>query len=300
MKRIASVLLTALLILSLCSSASAATIYRYGDWDLTPIENTDPAEFSVSAYKGNDTSVTVPNDYGGYAITAIGSSAFAANRSVKEITVPEGFVSVGKEAFMACNALERVTLPSTLTTIGEGAFTAATALTEVNLGDTSVTEIPAGAFVRSGIRSITLPETCTAIRSNAFTACSQLTEITIPDSVTSIGESAFAGCSAVIKCSEGSYAQSYAEQNGITCEATAEPIPDYVRGDADGDGTVTVLDATIIQRLLAALIDDPDGMIARRGDVNGDGADIMDATRIQRWLARFSDSYGIGEIVTNS
>lgn len=62
----------------------------------------------------------------------------------------------------------------------------------------------------------------------------------------------------------------------------------YLLGDADGDDIVTILDATHIQRVLADLTDDDDGMIALRGDTNKDGLDILDATRIQRWLAGYS------------
>ena len=70
----------------------------------------------------------------------------------------------------------------------------------------------------------------------------------------------------------------------------------YLLGDADGDSSVTVLDATHIQRLLVGLVADPDGEIALRGDVNGDGIDILDATLIQRWLAEYPSAYPIGEL----
>lgn len=59
----------------------------------------------------------------------------------------------------------------------------------------------------------------------------------------------------------------------------------YLKGDADGDGTISVLDATTIQKTLASLIIDYDGMIALRGEVGGDSLDITDATYIQKYLA---------------
>ena len=62
-------------------------------------------------------------------------------------------------------------------------------------------------------------------------------------------------------------------------------------GDTDGDGSVTILDATVIQRHLAAieLLDDS---ALRRGMVNG-GAEltILDATAIQRYLAGIIDHF---------
>ena len=47
---------------------------------------------------------------------------------------------------------------------------------------------------RSQIIAITMSEGITSIGSSAFEGCSSLTSITIPDSVTSIGYDAFRGC----------------------------------------------------------------------------------------------------------
>lgn len=70
----------------------------------------------------------------------------------------------------------------------------------------------------------------------------------------------------------------------------------YILGDADGDGQITVLDATKVQRVLVDLDDDPDGMITLRGDSNRDGLDVMDATRIQRYIADYEIAVPIGEV----
>ena len=42
---------------------------------------------------------------------------------------------------------------------------------------------------------LTLPSSVTSIGESAFSGCSGLTELTLPNSVTSIGRSAFGGCS---------------------------------------------------------------------------------------------------------
>ena len=65
-------------------------------------------------------------------------------------------------------------------------------------------------------------------------------------------------------------------------------------GDADNDGKISILDATRIQRTLAALYKDEDHMTELLGDVNNNGLDILDATRIQRYLAGFSTDIPIG------
>ena len=70
----------------------------------------------------------------------------------------------------------------------------------------------------------------------------------------------------------------------------------YVRGDADGDGEVTITDATAIQRCLAAF--SVKSFNERAADVDGDGLTILDATAIQRYLAGFENTHSIDKVVT--
>ena len=71
----------------------------------------------------------------------------------------------------------------------------------------------------------------------------------------------------------------------------------YKRGDADGDGEITILDATTIQRRLAAYSVANPNITDTYGDVTGDGLDILDATCIQRHLVGLPTVAGIGEYV---
>ena len=70
----------------------------------------------------------------------------------------------------------------------------------------------------------------------------------------------------------------------------------YLRGDADGDGEVTIMDATVIQRRLVEL--PTPNFDERAADVDGDGLNITDATWIQRYLAEFENIHHINETVT--
>lgn len=66
-------------------------------------------------------------------------------------------------------------------------------------------------------------------------------------------------------------------------------------GDVDGDGTVTIIDATYIQRHLAS-IPIPFEMNDKVADTDGDGSiTIIDATMIQRYLASLPYEGKIGE-----
>lgn len=69
----------------------------------------------------------------------------------------------------------------------------------------------------------------------------------------------------------------------------------YIRGDANGDGTVNINDVTVIQRVLADLEKDTGGAVKRSCDLDGKGLDIADATNIQCYLAEFVTSYQIGK-----
>lgn len=59
----------------------------------------------------------------------------------------------------------------------------------------------------------------------------------------------------------------------------------FFKGDVNGDGLVTVIDATLVQRCLAQT---EHNIPLQAADVNGDGAlTVEDATMIQRYLAEF-------------
>ena len=68
----------------------------------------------------------------------------------------------------------------------------------------------------------------------------------------------------------------------------------YIVGDVDGDGEVTILDATAIQRMLVSL--PVESFIEAAADADGDGElTILDATAIQRSLAGLPSSDDIGK-----
>lgn len=69
----------------------------------------------------------------------------------------------------------------------------------------------------------------------------------------------------------------------------------YTIGDCDGNGTVSIEDVTLLQRLLSELEADPDGEIAMRGSVNGEKLSITDATEIQIFLAGYEVTSPVGK-----
>ena len=91
--------------------------------------------------------------------------------------------------------------------------------------------------------------------------------------------------------------ENYSGVKGSVSAAASGEIPSsLLLGDVDGEGEVTILDATYIQRWLASL--PIDSFNEDAADADGDGeVSILDATAIQRFLAGLPTSEGIGEFI---
>lgn len=73
----------------------------------------------------------------------------------------------------------------------------------------------------------------------------------------------------------------------------------YVLGDADGDGEVTIIDVTYVQRYDAHFNIPISQESLMNADVDGSGeVEIIDATYTQRFLAEMNVKYPIGESIT--
>lgn len=140
---------------------------------------------------GSDaTSVTVAS-----GARVIGDGAFAGNRKIKAVSLPEDIETVQDYAFQYCESLESVNLPHGIQTLGVEAFGHCTALKSI--------EIPSNltkyeyAFYMSGLESVTIKNGAEEISRNAFEKCDKLACVSIPDSVKTIGVAAFIGCEAL-------------------------------------------------------------------------------------------------------
>lgn len=215
-------------------------------------------EYSVSSigsevFKGRSlTSVTIPN-----SVTSIGENAFQGcsgltsvhisdiaawcrisfgsgyanplncahhlylgDEEIKDLVIPNSVTGIERCAFWGCSGLTSVNIPSSVTSIGSSAFYGCSGLTAVHISDIGAwCKI---SFVQSSnplslarhlflngeeVKDLEIPNSVTSIGSSAFYGCTGLTSVTIGNSVTSIGNGAFYNCSGLTSVNIG---------NGVT------------------------------------------------------------------------------------
>lgn len=258
--------------------------------------------------------ITIP-----YGVTNIGKSAFSGCTNLENVNIPDSVKSIGEEAFRDCRlAFTNIALSNNIKSIGAYAFCGCTNLTSITIPN-SITTIENSTFSGcSNIIDIVIPDSVTVIGSSAFYDCTNITNVTIPNSVISIFDGAFANCSSLksitipdsvteigyqslgylsyydeevgyvektvddftIKGFKDSAAEDYAYKNGFVFVKLGKEIT----GDVNGDGVISVADATLIQKHSASIIDFTDEQLLL-ADFNGDGVvNVSDATAIQREL----------------
>ncbi len=151
------------------------------------------------------TDITIPSQYNDKPVTSIGYRAFYERSGLTSVTIPDCVTSIGERAFYGCSSLTSFTMPSGVTSIGSGAFDGCVSL-QFNEYDNVLylgnSQNPYMALIRvKDLRSAprTIHADTRLISSDAFLNCRSITSITIPNSVTSIGDSAFSGCSSLKK-----------------------------------------------------------------------------------------------------
>ena len=151
--------------------------------------------------------VVIPSsvEYNGttYSVTSIGNSAFSRCSSLTSVTIPNSVSSIGCAAFSNCSGLTSidVALENTHYSSIDGVL--------YNYAQDILIQCP-GAKT-----SVTIPNSVTSIGESAFSGCSGLTSVTIPNNVTSIAWSAFSNCSGLTSIDVASENTHYSSIDGV-------------------------------------------------------------------------------------
>lgn len=114
--------------------------------------------------------ISIPSEYGGLPVKAIGANAFSSKKKLKKVVIPEGVTQIDQYAFGNCSGLTEVILPSTLVSIGANAFSRCASLESIDL-PSGLEIIGHNAFYSNALKKIILPDGCCEIYSGAFSNC---------------------------------------------------------------------------------------------------------------------------------
>lgn len=155
----------------------------------------------LEKYQGNEPVVIIPD-----TVKEIGYGAFAGNKTLLKVFMPDSVEKMDNTVFNECENLISIRFSHSLKEIPAHTCSGCLALEKVIIPE-GVTNIGDGAFNSGDIpmsySEIKFPKTLKSIEREAFSNNDSVTEISLSDGLESIGTYAFAGNTSLVKVSIG-------------------------------------------------------------------------------------------------
>lgn len=247
----------------------------------------DNNNIALCGWDNRSPDLVIPDELDGSVFTEISNFALMDNTEIESVDM-SGAVHIkriGVMAFSGCTQINNeITIPSGVSVVAAGAFENCSSLSGV-VYNAELTTVCAQTFnMCTSLKNVQLPKELQTIEKFAFAECTSLEYLEIPASVTSIAETAFKSDE---NLTLGVYFNSYAHQYAKKKAIPYKLIDDFILGDVNLNGSLTITDATVIQRYLSEYteLNELQTLIA---DIDSDGVvSISDATALQRIMAEF-------------
>ena len=136
----------------------------------------------------SESRIVIPRSWNGYSVASIVSSAFSGCSSLTSISIPSSVTFIGNRAFSNCSSLESIVVDPANPSYRSAGNCLIAIASKMLIAGCKASMIPTDGSV-------------TSIGESAFQGCSSLVSVYIPSSVTSIGSYAFYSCSSLTSIS---------------------------------------------------------------------------------------------------
>ena len=233
-KLLISALLVIVFVLSVSTSFFAETIFTTDGYSYTLLND---GYISLYDWDGGAETLTIPNSLDNLYVKEIRNRCFIGRSDFSSIDFSQAdyLNRIGLNAFKNTAITGELSIPAQVRTVASSAFENCDSI-DILYYNALAPVVSSQCFYDCDLlKEVYLTDGVTTIESHAFSSCDILEIVRIPETVSSISSVAFDECpSLVIYCYTGSYAQTYAEENGI----------DYVLIDAPTEPTTPTEPAT--------------------------------------------------------
>ncbi len=221
-------------------------------------------------------------------------------------TIKSGTTVIAEDAFNNASQITAITIPASVTSIADGAFKRCAAVKSIKVDDSNANykavngvlynksmtkliclptalnitsfDVPSGVTTigkwamssNPSLKQVTLPASVKTIGTYAFYNCSNLEKVTINGDADNIGDWAFSACKKLtVYGLDKSAVEDYCDDNGIPFMVIENTSA--VKGDANGDGKVSAIDARIVLQYAAGLNNNLSSDVIKNLDMNDDG-----------------------------